>query len=157
MFFGLFIGGMWVAMLLNYIFTGNIPDGIIQTGHASAIVFTTDLAFLVSLLIVGAFLLWNRNVWGYIISSVLMIKCLLYPLVLALGGFLAYKETSQYDSLTPGYLLLGLGCFICLWYLLRGIETRQIKKIPYKNKKLIAVHNQFLLIFKLFKIVYKST
>lgn len=124
MFFGLFIGGMWVAMLLNYIFTGNIPDGIIQTGHASAIVFTTDLAFLVSLLIVGAFLLWNRNVWGYIISSVLMIKCLLYPLVLALGGFLAYKETSQYDSLTPGYLLLGLGCFICLWYLLRGIETR---------------------------------
>lgn len=123
LFFGLFIGGMWVAMSLNYIFTGNIPDGIIQTGHSTAIVFATDLAFLVSLLIVGAYLLWYKNVFGYLISSILMIKCILYPLVLALGGFLAYQETKQYDPLTPGYIFLGLGCFICLWYLLRGIET----------------------------------
>ena len=123
MFFGLFIGGMWIAMSVNYVFSGDIPDGITQTGHSSAVVFATDLAFLVSLLIVGGFLLWRKNVWGYVISSILMMKCFLYPLVLALGGLLAYQETRQYDPLTPGYIILGIGCFICLWYLLNGLKT----------------------------------
>lgn len=127
LFFGTFIGGMWIAMSLNYVFTGNIPEGISQTGHATAIVFATDLTFMVSLLIVGAVLLWSKNAWGYIISSFLMIKGLLYPLVLALGGLLAYQETKLYDPLTPGYIVLGIGCFVSLWYLLRGLESYTVK------------------------------
>lgn len=120
--FGVFIGGMWIAMSINYVFSEKIPAGITQSGHSSAVVFATDLAFLVSLLIVGGLLLWRKNIWGYIISCFMMIKCVLYPLVLALGGLLAYQETRQYDPLTPGYIILGIGCFICLLYLLNGIE-----------------------------------
>jgi hypothetical protein len=125
LFFGVFIGGMWIAMSLNYVFTGHIPDGITQTGHSTAVVFAADLGFLVSLLIVGGSLLWHKHVWGYIISSFLMIKCMLYPLVLALGGFFAYQETHHYDPLTPSYIVLGIGCFICLWSLLHGIESSE--------------------------------
>ncbi len=125
LFFGLFIGGMWIAMSVSYVFSGKIPDGITQTGHSSAVVFSTDLAFLFSLLIVGGLLLWHKNVWGYVISSCLMIKCFLYPFVLALGALLAYQETKQYDPLTPGYIILGMGCFICLLHLLKGIDTSE--------------------------------
>lgn len=124
-FFGLFIGGMWIAMSLRYVFTNNVPEGITQTGHSTGVVFATDLSFVVSTLIVGAVLLWKKNVWGYIISSMLMVKCLLYPLVLVVGGLLAYQETGKYDSMTPGYVVLGLGCFICLWYLLKGLKTSE--------------------------------
>lgn len=123
LFFGLFIGGMWVTMSLNYVFTGNVPEGITNTGHSSAVVFSTDLFLLVSPLLVGGFLLWRKSVWGYAITSILMIKCILYPMVLALGGFLSYLESKVYDQMTPGYLMLEVGCFICLWYLMKALKT----------------------------------
>lgn len=127
LFFGLFIGGMWIVISVGFIFSGIVPEGIVQTGHSAAIVFAIDLAFLVSPLLVGGYLLWHRNIWGYIISCFMMIKCILYPFVLALGGLLAYTETGIYDPLTPAYLLLGAGCFICLLYLLfsrkNNVET----------------------------------
>lgn len=124
MLFGISIGSLWIIMSFQFIATDVVPIGITQTGHKSGIIFATDLVFLISHLIVGAVLLWKKSVWGFIISSTLCVKGCLYPVVLALGGYLAYRKTGIYDPLTPGYIIFGLGCFICLLLLLKDIKTK---------------------------------
>lgn len=125
LFFALFIGGMWVSLCLGFIFTGIVPEGITQTDHPTGMVFATDLAFLVTPLLIGAYYLWNRRMQGFVISSIIMVKCLLYPMVLLTGGIVAYVKTEKWDSMTPFYLVLGLGCFISLMFLLRGLKTEK--------------------------------
>ena len=132
-FFGLFIGSLWIKMSLDYVITGIIPVGISQTGHKAAVVFGTDLTLLVSPLIVGAVLLWNKNPWGLIISATLCVKGCLYPLVLALGGFLAYQKTGTYDPFTPAYLILGAGCLLCLLFLLLPLPIKNCKTVKASN------------------------
>lgn len=82
LFFAIFIGSLWIAQSLNYVFTNEVPLGIIQTGHPTGVVFAIDLSFLVSPLIVGAILLWKRKVWGFLISIIILTKCVFYPFVL---------------------------------------------------------------------------
>jgi hypothetical protein len=131
-FFAGFIGLMWVSTSILFIFTNEVPLGIIQSGHSTAVVFATDLTFLVSPLIMGVILLWKRESSGYILSTIIMVKSLLYPFVLLAGGILAYKRTGIWDSFTPAYLVLGLGCYLCLFSLLKGLSNTPV---PDKNSK----------------------
>lgn len=126
LFFAVFIGSMWIIMSLNFIFTQKIPIGITQTGHPTSVVFATDLSFLVTPLLLSAILLIKKNYLGYLMASIILVKCLLYPLVLVVGGLIAFNNTGVWDSLTPAYFALGVGCFICLFSLLKGIESNNL-------------------------------
>jgi hypothetical protein len=44
--FGLLLGGMWIAMSLSFVVTGQLPSPITQTGHPTGVVFATDLSML---------------------------------------------------------------------------------------------------------------
>lgn len=125
LFFAIFIGGLWIAQALSFVFTDEIPVGITQTDHPTGVVFATDLSFLVSTLIVGAILLWKRKVWGYLISIITLTKCMLYPLVLVIGGTIAYQKTGSWDSLMPGYILLWIGCLLAFGFLIKGIDSKE--------------------------------
>jgi len=124
LFFAITIGSLWIIQSLSFVFTNEIPIGITQTDHPTGVVFATDLSFLVSTLIVGAVLLWKRNIWGYIISAITLTKCMLYPLVLAIGGTLAYKKTGTWDDLMPIYMILWVGCLIAFGFLIKGIDNK---------------------------------
>lgn len=122
LFFATFIGLMWIVMSLSFVFTDVVPLGVTQTDHPTGVVFATDLSFLATPLIFGALLLWRKNYWGFVISTIIMTKCILYPLVLMVGGIMAYRSTGQWDFFIPLYVALGVGCFICLLYLLKGLK-----------------------------------
>jgi len=127
LFFAISLGVPWIIMSLGFVFTGQVPEAIVKTGHPTGVVFATDLSLLVSPLILGAILLWKRQPWGYIISFILMIKGVLYPVVLVIGSIFAYRETGSRDSLMPLYILLDVGCMVCLGILLRNM------KLAYKE------------------------
>ncbi|WP_299124263.1 hypothetical protein [uncultured Winogradskyella sp.] len=118
-FFALCIGGLWVAQSLSFAFTNELPIGISQTDHPTSVVFATDLSLLVSTLVVGAILLWNKKIWGYVISIIVMTKCVIYPLVLLVGSIFAFKRTGILDTLLPFYMLLWLGALATFIYLLK--------------------------------------
>lgn len=116
--FGLILGGMWVAIASTFLFSGNVPVAITQTGHPTGVVFATDLIFLVAPLITLSYYLGKKNKWAILFTPIILVKCSLYPFVFIVAGLLAYLETKTYDVLTPLYLLLGLGAAIMLVKLL---------------------------------------
>lgn len=128
LFFGIFIGSNWIVQSLNFIFTNEVPIGISQTDHPTGVVFATDLSLLVSTLIVGAILLWKREVWGYLISIITLTKCIFYPIGLIFGGYNAYQKTGVWDSLIPAYFLLWIGCVLALGYLIKAIDSKRAIK-----------------------------
>lgn len=126
-FFAIFIGGLWIIQFLSFVFTNEVPKSITQTGHLTGVIYATDLSLLVSTLIVGAIHLWKKELWGYLISIILMTKCVLYPFVLVIGGCISYQKTGIWDSLMPIYILLWIGCLAAFSGLIKGIDSKKIK------------------------------
>lgn len=115
-FFAIALGAPWVAMVLGFVFAKQIPP------FEMTIVFATDLSFLVSVLIFSAILLWNKNPWGYILGAMIMFKGLLYPLVLMIGGALAYYRTGTWDTFIPLYFVLWVLCAYFYRLLLKNVN-----------------------------------
>jgi hypothetical protein len=68
------MGGIELQRAVGFIFTGQLPADIVQTGHPTGVVYATDLALLMPAIVLAAVLLWRRRPWGYILSAVLMVK-----------------------------------------------------------------------------------
>lgn len=119
--FAFLLGGAWITMASTFLFTGQVPVAITQTGHPTGVVFATDLVFLVTPLVVLGIYLRKQKPWAILLTPVIMVKCCLYPLVLVVAGFLAYFEKGAYDVLTPAYIFLGLGAAISLTQLFRRL------------------------------------
>lgn len=115
--FAALLGGMWVALSLGFVFTGEVPRAITQTDHPTGVVFATDLTLLVPGLVVGAVLLWRRAPWGYVLGPVMMLKASTYGVaMIAMSAFAGVGA----DPLLPLWATLTLGCVVAAWALLRG-------------------------------------
>jgi len=121
-FFAFFLGGAWIAMSSAFLFTGEVPAAITQTGHPTGVVFATDLIFLIAPLVVLGYYLRKKQRWAILLTPIVMVKCCLYPIVFVIAGILAYIKTGAYDVLTPAYLLLGAGAALVLRKLFRIIS-----------------------------------
>ena len=119
-FFAFALGMPWVAMTFGFIISGETPP------FEMTIVFATDLAFLVSVLIFSAILLWKNNTWGYILAAMIMFKGLLYPMVLIIGGAFAYLKTGVWDSFIPLYFFLWVLCAYFYRLLMISIDQNYI-------------------------------
>lgn len=108
--FACFIGGMWLAFIIIGLVQNELPMGIEQTGHPTAVVFATDLIFLVTPLISAGIFVIKKNPVAIILSFMIFIKCILYPVVLLIAGIVTYIRVGVFDPLTPVYLGLGVIC-----------------------------------------------
>lgn len=122
LFFGMLLGGMWIALSLSSIFTGQVHVSITQTDHPTAIVFAIDLTLLVPSLIFSAALLWQKKSWGPIVSSVVLIKATAYGLALVAMTFNSYQNTKVVDPFISLWILLTVGCALSLTMLMRKIN-----------------------------------
>jgi hypothetical protein len=77
------LGGLWTAMSLGFVFTGQIPGPVVSSGHVTAIVFALDLTMVVPPMALGAIWLWQRQPWGYVLAAGLGIKGAVYMLALS--------------------------------------------------------------------------
>jgi hypothetical protein len=112
----LIMGGIELQRAVSFIFTGQVPSDIVQTGHPTGVVYATDLALLMPAIVLAAVLLWRRRPWGYVLSAVLMVKGLTYPLAL-----IAMSVIGTWDPLTPAYaffwVLSAVALGLLLWNL----------------------------------------
>lgn len=125
-FFSSLMGLAWSGLAISYWFTNTIPLAITQTDHPTGVIFATDLIFLVTPLIVSAYFLLKKHNLGVLLTPVILIKCVLYPLVFVSSGIIAYLNTQVYDSLTPIYLVLGLASLWVLLHFLKALSDIQI-------------------------------
>lgn len=117
--FAMLLGGMWVALALGFVFTGEVPVAVTQTGHPTGVVFATDLTLLVPGLVLGAALLWGGRAWGYVVAPVMMLKASTYGIaMIAMSAFAGLGA----DPLLPLWAGLTLGCIASAGALLWGLD-----------------------------------
>ena len=127
LFFATLLGGMWIVLSLSFVFTGQVHVSISQTDHPTAIVFAVDLILLIPSLIFSGVLLWQKKLWGPILSSVVLIKATAYGLALTIMTLISYQSTGVVDPFIPLWIALTVGCLVSLILLLRNIEGNHIR------------------------------
>jgi hypothetical protein len=129
LFFAVFLGGMWISRSLNFIITGKIPQDIIQTGHPTSIVYALDLSLLIPFLVLGAFLLWQRQPWGYVLGAMLMIKCSTYALsLIAMSAFAANAGVPGAWNLAPLWAVFGVASLLATALLLQNLQSTKTRQ-----------------------------
>jgi len=83
MLVGGLLGTLWVTQVLNFVFSGHLPAIIVAVQHPTNVIAALDLTFVVSVLLLGAFWLWQHRPWGYILATIATIKGSVYTLALA--------------------------------------------------------------------------
>lgn len=126
-FFAVLIGVLWIAMSLSFVFTGQVPQPILQTDHPTGVVFATDLSLLIPALIYGSTLLWKRHPWGFVLSSIVLIKASTYGLVMIAMSVFTYVELGTIDSLLTLWVVLSLGCLISCGLLLGNMKSLHLR------------------------------
>lgn len=125
LFFAILLGVMWIGLSLSYVFTGVVPVAITQTGHPTGVVFAMDLSLIVPSLILCAVALIRRKAWGFILSTIVMIKASTYGLAMMAMSVFSYLEAGIMDPLIFLWGFLGAGCLASCWLLLRAMRPAE--------------------------------
>jgi hypothetical protein len=91
LFWAVFLGGLWIAQSVSFIFTGQLPQSVIDAGGQTNVVFAIDLSIMIPTLILGAAWLWKRQPWGFIIAVIMNIKGATYAFALVMMGTFAQR------------------------------------------------------------------
>jgi hypothetical protein len=101
-FWVLMLGGLWAAMSVAFLFTRNVPQSVIDSGHPTAIVFALDLGILLPAVGLAAWWLWRKEPWGYVLAVMVNVKGATYALALISMG--VFMERAGLES--GGLILL---------------------------------------------------
>jgi hypothetical protein len=88
-FVGIGLGAVWLIMWAGYAFGGR-PTPI--EPEAFKVVAAIDLALIVPPLLLGGFLLWRRQAWGYVVAAMAGILGSVYLLVLSVNSLVAIQR-----------------------------------------------------------------
>lgn len=121
MFIAAFLGFKWIADSLNFVFTGKLPQAIIDFAHPTNIVFALDLSLIVPWMVLGSTWLWQRRPWGYVVGAIMTIKAATYGLVL-ITSTIYVALSGTYDPLAPFYAFVFLGGLVSVLALLRNMQ-----------------------------------
>ncbi len=122
-FVAAFLGLMWSARVIGFMVTGTVPADIVSSGAKSAVVYAMDLAVLVPALVISAVQLWRRKAWGYVLGTVVLVKCTAYPLaLLGMGAFAAQAGVESDYYLMGFWGLFALASVVIMARLLTTIE-----------------------------------
>lgn len=123
-FWAVGLGGLWIAQSLGFVFSGTVPQSIIDSGHPTAIVFALDLSLLIPFIVLGAVWLWQRKPWGYVVSVIVNVKGAVFALALAaMGVSAAQANVPDAMSLVPIWLVFAAASLLCTGFLLGNMRS----------------------------------
>lgn len=98
-FWVLMLGGLWLAMSVAFLFTGDVPQSVVDSGHPTAIVFALDLGVLLPAVGLAAYWLWKKEPWGYVLAVMVNVKGATYALALIAMGIFMERAGLEADNL----------------------------------------------------------
>ena len=118
------LGVFHVSISLGYVFTGVVPDIIVNIGHPTNVISALDLSFVVSFGFLGALWLWRGQTWGYVVAVIWNVKGAVYLIALSLATVQAFQVGATDDLFQLAlWGPLAVGCMISSLLLLRNIKT----------------------------------
>lgn len=119
------LGGFWISLSLNYVFTGQVPQIITAVDHPTNVIAALDLSMVVPIQLLGAIWLWRRQPWGYVLAAMTNLKGAVYMLVLTVSTITAIKAGVSEDlPMVALWGIIGIGHLIATVYLLRNLVPR---------------------------------
>jgi len=106
---------------IQFISTGKIPELNLKTGHPTNIVYALDLTFIVPCMIIASVLNLKKNVWGGVISVMMLVKAATYGLVLISGSIILIQKGTA-DPLLPVWIFISTGGITGLYFMLKNSE-----------------------------------
>jgi hypothetical protein len=116
----LFLGGFWIAISGAYLFTGVVPPMVATTGHPTNLIGALDLSLVVPMNALGAWLVWQREPWGFVLGAMANVKGALYMTALSAATVTAAVDGAGQLAL---WTTIGLGCLVASVALLRRVAT----------------------------------
>jgi len=103
-----------IGQIGTFLFSGVLPQTIVDTGHPTGVVYALDLSFVIPCLLLAAVLLWQRRPWGYMLGAMMLTKGFTYGLVLIMSAayIAGFSLQGKWDPLTPFYAFIAVGSFI---------------------------------------------
>lgn len=127
-FWVLMLGGLWVAMSIAFLFTGNVPRSVIDSGHPTAIVFALDLAILLPAAGLAAVWLWQGRPWGYVLAVMVNVKGVLYALALVSMGIFMERAGLEAGGLLFLWIFLTVASFAAVLGLLWNMPGARVSQ-----------------------------
>lgn len=123
-FVALGLSVVYLIQTAGFIFTGQIPEIIEKTGHVTHIVPALDLSLLVPWLVLGGVWIWKRKPWGYVLSSMMIVKGVLYNLVLTAASLSSVQAGFPESAAEiPLWGILFLGFLILGWVMVKNFQV----------------------------------
>lgn len=115
------LGAFWVALSLRYVFTGEVPAMVEETGHPTNLIGALDLWLIVTFGLIGGTWLSLGRAWGYVVSVVWTVKGAVYMAALGSATVSAYRlrEVDSLDQLGV-WIVVGVVNATCALVLLRA-------------------------------------
>ncbi|MHB9002628.1 MAG: hypothetical protein ACYC6C_01000 [Coriobacteriia bacterium] len=85
------LGVLWTAMSLGFVFTGDVPAPVVNSGHPTGVVFALDLTLIVPGMLVSAWWLLRRRAWGYLLGGIYAVKGAVYTFALSSSTVMAIR------------------------------------------------------------------
>ncbi|ABR50355.1 conserved hypothetical protein [Alkaliphilus metalliredigens QYMF] len=117
------LGIFHVSLSLGYVFTGQVPEILINLEQSTNIISALDLSLTVSFGLLGGVLLWKRQPWGYVLAVIWNVKSAVYLTALSAATVRGF-QTGASESIIELALWgpVGVGCLISLIILLKNME-----------------------------------
>lgn len=128
------LGGLWIALSLGFVFTGQVPQVITDSGHVTSVVFAVDLPLLVPYFVLAAIWLWQRQPWGFVLGTIINVSGAAYTLALAAMGITADKAVvAGATMLIPLWLLLTVASVVAAGLLLGNMQQTDLKGLKTQH------------------------
>lgn len=92
---GTMLALLWIAMSLGFVFTGDVPAPVVNSGHPTGIVFALDLTLIVPGMLVSAVWLLRRRPWGYLLGGMYVLKGAVYTIALSASTLMAIRANVE--------------------------------------------------------------
>jgi hypothetical protein len=115
------LGFAWAGQWLGFVMAGRVPE---IGEEPFRLIAALDLSLVVSPLVIASWLLWRRNVWGFILAVVLLVKGVLYSLLLSAASLPLIDGEWGGDPFLPLWLVLAAGAIASLAALLAHLRSR---------------------------------
>lgn len=113
-----------IPSCLQFISNGKLPELNLKTGQPTNIVYALDLTFVVPAMLIASVLNLKKNVWGGVISIMMLVKAAMYGLVLTSGTIQLIKQ-GETDPLLPIWIFISLGGIIGLFFMLKTSRVKE--------------------------------